>query len=45
VYDVAPAWRAVLTGMDNVTPYATHQIEGLLKIIYDGGRAVREVTP
>jgi hypothetical protein len=31
--------------MDNVTPYATHQIEGLLKVIYDGGRAVREVTP
>ena len=45
VYDVAPAWRAVLTGMDNVTPYATHQIQGLLKIIYDGGRVVREVTP
>lgn len=45
VYDVAPAWRAVLTGMDNVTPYATHQIEGLLKVIYDGGRVVKEVTP
>ncbi|HJX63144.1 MAG TPA: hypothetical protein VJ860_04240 [Polyangia bacterium] len=45
VYDVAPAWRAVLTGMDNVTPYATHQIEGLLKIVYDGGHVVREVTP
>jgi hypothetical protein len=45
VYDVAPAWRAVLTGMDNVTPYATHQIEGLLKVIYDGGRVVKEVRP
>jgi hypothetical protein len=45
VYDVASAWRAVLTGMDNVTPYATHQIEGLLKIVYDGGHVVREVTP
>jgi hypothetical protein len=44
VYDVAPAWRAVLTGMDNVTPYTTHQIEGLLKIVYDGGHVVREVT-
>ena len=45
VYDLAPAWRAVLTGMDNVTPYATHQIEGLLKIVYDGGHVVREVMP
>jgi hypothetical protein len=45
VYDLAPAWRAVLTGMDNVTPYATHQIEGLLKIVYDGGHVLREVTP
>ncbi|MGA7743342.1 MAG: hypothetical protein ABSF35_00825 [Polyangia bacterium] len=45
VYDMAPAWRAVLTGMDNVTPYATHQIQGLLKIVYEGGRVVREVTP
>jgi len=44
VYDVAPAWRAVLTGMANMTPYATHQIEGLLKVVYDGGRAVKEVT-
>jgi len=45
VYDLAPAWRAVLTGMDNVTPYATHQMEGLLKIVYDGGHVVRKVTP
>ncbi len=45
VYDVAPAWRAVLTGMENVTPYATHQMEGLLKVIYDGRRAVKEVRP
>jgi hypothetical protein len=28
-----------------VTPYATHQIEGLLKIVYEGGRVVKEVTP
>ena len=45
VYDVAPAWRAVLTGMANMTPYASHQIEGLLKVVYDGGRVVKEVTP
>ncbi len=45
VYDVAPAWRAVLTGMANMTPYATHQIEGLLKVVYEGGRVVKEVTP
>jgi hypothetical protein len=45
VYDVAPAWRAVLTGMTNMTPYASHQIEGLLKVVYDGGRVVKEVTP
>jgi hypothetical protein len=44
VYDVAPAWRAVLTGMNNVTPYATHQIEGLIKIVYDGGRVIKETT-
>jgi hypothetical protein len=45
VYDLAPAWRAVLTGMANMTPYATHQIEGLLKIVYDGGRVLNEVKP
>jgi hypothetical protein len=44
VYDVAPAWRAVLTGMNNVTPYATHQIEGLIKVVYDGGRVIKETT-
>ena len=45
VYDLAPAWRTVLSGMANMTPYASHQIEGLLKVIYDGGRVVKEVTP
>jgi hypothetical protein len=44
VYDVAPSWRAVLTGMANSTPFATHQIEGLLKIVYDG-RVIKETTP
>ena len=44
VYDVAPAWRAVLTGMGNMSPYATHQVEGLLKIVYDGGHVLKEVT-
>ena len=44
VYDVLPAWRAVLTGMGNMSPYATHQIEGLLKIVYDGGHVLKEVT-
>jgi hypothetical protein len=31
--------------MTNMTPYASHQIEGLLKVVYDGGRVVKEVTP
>jgi len=44
VYDLSPSWRTVLTGMANSTPYATHQLEGLLKIAYQG-RVIKETTP
>ena len=44
VYDFSRSWRAVLTGMANSTPYATHQMEGLLKIVWDG-HLIKESTP
>jgi hypothetical protein len=35
-WDFLPAWRAVLTGVVSQTPFATHQIETLLKLVYNG---------
>jgi hypothetical protein len=35
-WDISPAWRAVVTGVISETPFATHQIETLAKLIYNG---------
>ncbi len=46
VYDYSPAWRVVLTGMYNANPYVKRGYEGLLKVVYNGGRTtVQEERP
>ena len=31
-----PSWRAVVTGVWSETPFASHQIETLAKVVYNG---------
>lgn len=46
VYDYSPAWRVVLTGIYNTNPYVKQGYEGLLKVVYNGGRTlVQEDRP
>jgi hypothetical protein len=40
VYDYSPAWRVVLTGIYNTNPYVKQGYEGLLKVVYNGGRTI-----
>jgi len=35
-WDFAPSWRAVVTGVLSETPFASHQIETLAKLVYNG---------
>jgi hypothetical protein len=44
VYDLSRSWRAAVTGMANSTPYASHQLQGLVKVVYEG-QIIKESTP
>ena len=35
-WDFLPAWRAVITGVVSETPFASHQVETLAKVVYSG---------
>jgi hypothetical protein len=35
-WDFLPSWRAVVTGVISETPFASHQIETLAKVVYNG---------
>jgi hypothetical protein len=35
-WDFAPSWRAVVTGVLSETPFASHQVETLAKLVYNG---------
>ena len=40
VWDANASWRVVLTGVANSTPYVKQGFEGLLKVVYNGGRTI-----
>jgi hypothetical protein len=44
-YDVRPGWRAVVTGIGSVTPFAERRFEGMAKLVYQLTTRVRQVTP
>jgi hypothetical protein len=44
-YEVRPRWRAQLTGVGSVTPFAERSFEGMAKLIYQMTAQVRQVKP
>jgi hypothetical protein len=44
-YEFRPAWRAVVTGIASVTPFAERRFEGMAKVVYQLTRQVRQVRP
>lgn len=40
VWDPSPSWRVALTGFGSSTPYVSRAFEGLIKVIYNGGRTI-----
>ncbi len=44
-YDLRPGWRAVVTGLTSVTPFAERNFEGMAKLVYQMTTHVRQVTP
>jgi len=44
-YEVHPAWRAVVTGIASVTPFAERSLEVMAKLVYQLNRQVRQVKP
>ena len=43
-YDLRPGWRAVVTGLTSVTPFAERNFEGMAKLVYQMTTQVRQVT-
>ncbi len=43
-YDLRPGWRAVVTGLTSVTPFAERNFEGMAKLVYQMTTRVRQVT-
>lgn len=44
-YDFRPEWRALVTGIGSVTPFAERRFEGMAKIVYQLTAKVRQVKP
>lgn len=44
-WDFRPRWRAVVTGIGSVTPFAERRFEGLAKLVYQLTTEVRRVVP
>ena len=44
-YDFLPRWRALVTGIGSVTPFAERSFEGMVKVAYRLTTQVRQVTP
>jgi hypothetical protein len=44
-YDFRPRWRAVVTGIGSVTPFAERRFEGMARIVYQMTTQVRQVKP
>ena len=44
-YDLRPGWRAVVTGLTSVTPFAENNFEGMAKLVYQMTTHVRQVKP
>jgi len=42
-YDVRPGWRALLSGIGSVTPFAERRFEGMAKLVYELTARVRQV--
>ena len=43
-YDFLPRWRALVTGIGSVTPFAERSFEGMVKVAYRLTTQVRQVT-
>lgn len=44
-WDFKPGWRAVVTGMADMTPYVEKRVECLVKLVYNHAFRFREVKP
>jgi hypothetical protein len=44
-WDIRPSWRAVVTSIGSVTPFAERRLEGLLKVVYQFETKIRRVVP
>jgi hypothetical protein len=44
-WDFHPGWRAVVTGIGDVTPYVERRFEGMVKLVYNHVFRVRQVAP
>lgn len=44
-YDFLPRWRALVSGIASVTPFAERSFEGMVKVAYRLTTQVRKVTP
>lgn len=44
-YDFRPEWRAIVTGIGSVTPFAERRFEGMAKVVYQVTAKVRQVRP
>ena len=45
VYDFDARWRALVTGIASVTPFATQSYEGMAKLVYQATTRIRERRP
>src|SRR6266700_4304685 len=44
-YDLPAGWRAMVTGIGSVTPFAERSFEGMAKLVYQMTTQVRQVKP
>src|SRR5450432_2405404 len=44
-YDFRPDWRALVTGIGSVTPFAERRFEAMAKLVYQGTTRLRQVKP